>query len=74
MIVKINLLIMLTLNPIMSIPMVEYHSNQPKKFPFFFLKIVKIEFKMTFQSLFCLEFSIVLTKHDFLYLSLHILE
>ena len=27
---------------------------------------------MTLQSLFCLEFSIVPTKHDFLYLSLHI--
>ena len=29
---------------------------------------------MTLQSFFCLEFSIVPAKHDFLYLSLHLLE
>ena len=38
----------------------------------FFLKIVKIEFKMTFQIVFCLEFLQLFGKHDFLYLSFHL--
>ena len=43
-----------------------------KLFHFSFLKIVKIEFKMKLQSLFCLEFFQVPTKLDFPYLSSHI--
>ena len=38
-----------------------------------FFKVVKIEFIMKLQSFFCLEFSKVPTKHDFFYLSLHLL-
>ena len=73
MILKTNLLIMLTSNSIMSIPMVRISKQSTKKNSIFsFLKIVKIVFKMVRQSFFCLEFSIVPAKHDFLYLSLHI--
>ena len=76
MMVKINLLIMLMSNPIMSIPMVRVIIAINLKLFLFFLslKIVKIEFKITLQSSFCLEFSIVLAEHDFLYFSLHISE
>ena len=75
MIVKTNLLIMLMSNPIMLIPMVRISLQSTLNYSIFsFLKIVKIEFKMTLQSFFCLEFSIVPAKHNFLYLSLHILE
>ena len=38
----------------------------------FFLKIVKIEFKMKLQSFFCLEFFQVPEKLDFPYLSSHL--
>ena len=41
---------------------------------YFILKIVKIEFKMTFQSFFWLEFLQMPRKHDFLNLSFHLSE
>ena len=43
-----------------------------KLFHFFYLKIVEIEFKMTLQSFFGLEFFQVSTKLDFPYLSHHL--
>ena len=43
-----------------------------KLFYVFFLKIVKIEFKMKLHSFFCLEFFQVPTKHDFSYLAPHL--
>ena len=44
-------------------------------FPSFcFSELLKIKFKMKFQSSFCLEFFQMLAKHDFLYLSLHLLK
>ena len=59
----------------MLIPMVRLLLQSIVIFSFFlFLKIVKVEFKMKLQSSFCLEFSQVPTKHDSLYLSLHLLE
>ena len=73
MIVKTNSLIILMSNPIMSIPTLRITKQSTKNFLIFsFLKTVKIEFKMTLQSFFCLEFSIVPAKHNFLYLSLYI--
>ena len=53
MIVKTNLLIILMSNPIMSIPIVRTSKQSTLNFSIFsFLKIVKIEFKMTLQSFF----------------------
>ena len=75
MIENTNSLIMLTQNPIMSIPMVRMlWQSILSFFTSSFSKIVEIEFKMKLQSYNCLELFQMPTKLDFPYLSPHLSE